>query len=75
MIPILNFRWDWAVLFLAALLLAGLVLLGRSRPLYAILRTAAFLILLGLALEPSYVSAPPSSEKPSLAILVDVSNL
>ena len=73
MIPILNFRWDWAVLFLAALLLAGLVLLGRSRPLYAILRTAAFLILLGLALEPSYVSAPPSSEKPSLAILVDVS--
>jgi len=73
MTSILNFRWDWAALFVAALLLAGLLILGRSKPLYVILRTAAFLILFWLALEPSFVSAPQRSQKPPLAILVDVS--
>lgn len=70
---VLNFRWDCAVLFLTALILAGLAILGRSKPLYAAFRAAAFLILFWLVLEPSSVSAPKSSGKPPLAVLIDVS--
>ena len=70
---VLDLRWDGAALLLAVLILAGLSVLGRARPLYAVLRAAAFLILFWLALEPSSVSSPGSSGKPPLAVLVDVS--
>ncbi|OGR84745.1 MAG: hypothetical protein A2901_01305 [Elusimicrobia bacterium RIFCSPLOWO2_01_FULL_54_10] len=69
----LSLRWDGAMLLMAALVVAGLLILGRARPLYTVLRAAAFLVLLWLGLEPSWTSQPGASGKPPLAVLVDVS--